>query len=164
MEGIMKKYLSIAALVLLFCFAAGSQEKKADVSSGDLEKELMATIATWQKAGKENDFDTLWEIQGDAIGYGYRTEAPRIPDEKSFRAGQKMAEEAFESFEMVYNPEDFVFRFIGNVCVILGSFTEKFTPKGGEPQTMEVRTSMTFVKVDGKWKLAQYHRDNQFAE
>ena len=54
--------------------------------------------------------------------------------------------------------------FFGNVVVIVGTFTEKFKPKGGELQTIEVRYSMTFAKIDGKWKQVQYHRDTQFAK
>ena len=60
--------------------------------------------------------------------------------------------------------EDAVFRVVGDVGLVLGSFKEKFKPKGGELQTIEVRTSMTFIRVDDKWKLAIYHRDTQFAK
>jgi ketosteroid isomerase-like protein len=69
-----------------------------------------------------------------------------------------------ETFEVIPNYEDVVIRIIGNVGVVLASFTEKFKPKGGELQTREVRTSMTFAKIDGKWKQVQYHRDAQFSK
>jgi hypothetical protein len=160
----MKKLLLIIPLALILCLAVISQVKDAETSSEDLEKELRATIEKLLKANKENDLDTKFEIQGDAIGYGYRSKAPRIPNEKLFRAGNKMFWNSMETFEVIPNYEDTVIRIFGNVGVILGSFTEKFKPKGGELQTIEVRTSMTFAKIDGKWKQVQYHRDTQFAK
>ena len=154
----------ILPLVLILCLTVISQVKDVDTSSEDLEKELRATIARLLKASKEQDLDTKFEIQGDAIGYGYRTKAPRIPNEKLFRAGNKMFRDSMESFEVIPNYEDVVIRIIGNVGVILGTFTEKFKPKGGELQTIEVRYSMTYAKIDGKWKQVQYHRDTQFSK
>jgi hypothetical protein len=159
----MKKILLILPLVLIFCLVVISQVKEAETSSEDLEKELIATIERMITAGIENDLDTFVEISGDAIGYGYRSEAPRTHDEKQFRAGHQMFLDSVESYEIIPS-EDFVIRIFGNVGVILSSFTEKFKPKGGELQTIEVRTSMTFAKIDGKWKQVQYHRDTQFAK
>jgi hypothetical protein len=160
----MKKLFMVLPMVLILCLSVSSQVKEAETSSEDLEKELRATLARSIKAFQEHDLDTMYEISGDAIGYGYRTKAPRIPNEKLFRAGNKMFWDSMESFEVIPNYEDVVVRIYGNVGVILGTFTEKFKPKGGELQTIEVRTSMTFAKIDGKWKEIQYHRDTQFAK
>ena len=159
----MKGKFLVVLLGLVFCLSLSSQVKEVETSSEDLEKELRATIARMLIAGKEHDLDTMYEIQGDAIGYGYRSKAPRIPSEKLFRAGNKRFWDSMETFEIIPNEEDAVVRIIGNVGVVLASFTEKFKPKGGELQTIEVRISMTFAKIDGKWKQVQYHRDAQFS-
>jgi hypothetical protein len=159
----MKKLLLIIPLTLILCLAVISQVKEPETSSEDLEKELMATIERMLISGKENDLDTVYEISGDAIGYGYRSKAPRTHDEKQFRAGYQMFLDSVEFYEIIPS-EDFFIRIFGNVGVILGGFTEKFKPKGGELQTIEVRTSMTFAKIDGKWKQVQYHRDTQFSK
>ena len=160
----MKKLFMILPLVLILCLAVISQVKDAETSTADLEKELKATIAKLVKAGRERDLDTKFEIQGDAIGYGYRSKAPRKPNEKLARVGSKMFWNSMETFEVIPNEESVVFHIVGNVGVVLGTFTEKFKPKGGELQTIEVRFSMTFAKIDGKWKQVQYHRDIQFAK
>jgi ketosteroid isomerase-like protein len=159
----MKKIFMGLFFVLFVCLAGISQVKDAEISSEDLEKELRATIARMLVAGKEHDLDTMYEIQGDAIGYGYRSKDPRIHSEKSFRAGNEKFWDSMESFEAIPNEEDAVVRIIGNVGVVLASFTEKFKRKDGESHTIEVRISMTFAKIDGKWKQVQYHRDAQFS-
>jgi hypothetical protein len=160
----MKGIFLVVSLGLVLCLTVSNQVKEAETSSEDLEKELRATITRMLIAHNEHDLDTMYEIQGDAIGYGYRSKAPRIPSEKLFRAGNKRFWDSMETFEVMPNYEDVIFRIIGDVGVILGTFTEKFKPKGGELQTIEVRFSMTFAKIDGKWKQVQYHRDAQFSK
>jgi hypothetical protein len=160
----MKRIFLIFPVILVLCFTVKSQVNKAETSSEDLEKELRATVERLVKAGRERDLDTKFEIQGDAIGYGYRSKAPRRPNEKLLRIGSKMFWNSMETFEAIPNEESVVYHIVGNVGVVLGTFTEKFKPKGGELQTIEVRFSMTFAKIDGKWKQVQYHRDTQFAK
>jgi hypothetical protein len=160
----MKKLLIALLLVLILFLSAYSQVKAVETSSEDLKKELRATIARLLKANREHDLDTKFEIQGDAIGYGYRSKAPRIPNEKSFGEGNKRFWDYMETFEIIPSEEDTVVRIVGNVGVILGTFIEKFKPKSGKLQTIEVRYSMTFAKIDGKWKQVQYHRDTQFSK
>jgi len=71
----MKGRFLVVLLGLVFCLSLNSQVKEAETSSEDLEKELRATIARMLKANREHDLDTKFEIQGDAIGYGYRSKA-----------------------------------------------------------------------------------------
>ena len=154
----------ILPLALILCLSVSSQVKEAETSSEELEIELRATIETLLKAGKEHDLDTIIEITGGAIGYGYRSKTLRTPDEKLLRAGHKMFWDSIESYEIIPNEEDVIYRIVGNVGFVLGTFIEKIKPKGGELQTIEVRTSMTLLRVDGKWKNVLYHRDTQFAK
>jgi len=99
----------ILPLVLILCLSAYSQVKDAETSSEDLEQELRATIERLLKAHKEHDLDTMFEIEGDSIGYGYRTKAPRVPNEKLYRFGNKMFWDSMESFEITANEDDFVY-------------------------------------------------------
>jgi len=111
----MKKLFIISSLALILCLSVISQVKETKASSEDLEKELRATIARLLKAGKDQDLATMLEIRGDAIGYGYRSKALRIPNEKLFRAGNKSFWDSMETFEIIPNEEDAVVRIIGNV-------------------------------------------------
>ena len=161
----MKKLLMVLPIVLILCLTVSSQVKDAETSSEDLEKELRTTLKQFFKAWNEPDIDMQVEIEGDAIGYGYRGSRQRVfVNEKILKIRRIRFYDRMETFEAVFNEEDAVFRVVGDVGLVLGSFKEKFKPKGGELQTIEVRTSMSFIRVDGKWKLALFHRDIQFAK
>ena len=74
----MKGIFLVVLLGLVFCLSLSSQAKETATSSGDLEKELRATLERYEKAVNEGDLDTITEIEGEAIGYGCRTPAPRL--------------------------------------------------------------------------------------
>jgi hypothetical protein len=156
----MKKLLMIFPLVLVLCLGAISQVKEAETSSEDLEKELRVAVEQLFKAWDEGDIDMQTEIEGDVICYGYRTPAPRLVYNEK---GRKWFYSLMEIFE-TNQKDDPTIRVIGDVGLVLGTFTEKFKPKRGEWKSIEGRFSMTFIRVDGKWKLALYHRDTQFAK
>ena len=159
----MNKLLLVFPLVLILCLSTNSQIKDVDDSIEDLEKELRATVERLLNAWNEQDLDTASGIQGDAIGYGYRTRPPRLWNEKTSRAANKWFFASMEIFETNLK-DDLIVRVEGNIGLALGSFIEKFKPKGGELQTIEGRISMTFKREDGKWKMVLYHRDTQFAK
>jgi ketosteroid isomerase-like protein len=117
-------------------------------------------LEIYEKVVNEGDLDTIIEIEEDAIGYGCRTPAPRLLFNKKLN---KWFSDSMEFYEAIPK-DDYIVRVVGDVGLVLGSFTEKFKPKGGALQKIEVRNSMTFIRVDGKWKLALYHRDTQFAK
>jgi len=156
----MKKLLKVIPIALILCLLASSQVKEAETGSEDLEKELRAIANQLFKAWNESDLDTMSEIEGGAISYGYRTPAPRLFfDEKLM----KWFYNSMEIFE-TYQKDEPIIRIVGDVGFALGTFTEKFKPKRGEWKSIEGRFSMTFIRVDGEWKLALYHRDTQFAK
>ena len=156
----MKKLFMIVSLVLILCLILSSQVKETETSSQELEKELRATLKRLVKAWNEHDLDTITKIIGDSMGYGYRTPAPRLIYN---RKRNKWFYDSMEIFETI--PKDNpIIRVVGNVGIVIGILIEKFKPKGGELQTIEVRFSMTFIRVDGKWKRVLYHRDTQFAK
>jgi ketosteroid isomerase-like protein len=159
----MKRLFIFFTLILSICLSASSQVKDGESSSKALEKELRATVERLLKAWNEQDLDTASEIQGDAIGYGYRTKPPRLWNEKTSKAANKWFFASMEIFETNLK-DDLIVRVEGSVGLALGSFIEKFKPKGGELQTIEGRISTTFIRADGKWKMVLYHRDTQFAK
>lgn len=159
----MKKFLMVLPLVLVVCLTLSSQVKDKEISTEDLEKELRATFETWAKAYVSRDIDTIVEIEGDAIGYGYRSAAPRLFDKKVFEARTKWWLNSLEIAEGIPKDEP-IFRVEGDVGLVLVTIIEKTKPKDGELKSIEARCSFTFIKVDGKWKMALYHRDTQFAK
>jgi hypothetical protein len=154
----MKKLLMILPIVLVFCLSTYSQVSDVETSSNDLEKELRGALKQLFKAWDDGDLDTMAKIEGDVICYGYRTPAPRLIYNEKLRKFFYSSMEIFETNQR----DDPTIRVIGDVGLVLGTFTEKFKRKGDELESIEGRFSMTFIRVDGKWKLALYHRDVQF--
>jgi ketosteroid isomerase-like protein len=159
----MKKLFMIFPLTLILCLSVSSQVQDVETSPEELEKELKATITRLLKAWNDHDLDVASEIQGDAIGYGYRTKPPRLWNAKTSRAANQWFFASMEIFETSLK-DDLVVRVNGNVGLALGSFIERFKQKGGELQTIEGRISTTFLRIDGKWKMVLYHRDTQFSK
>ncbi len=54
-------------------------------------------------------------------------------------------------------------RIIGNTGLLCGIFTEKITGLDGSVNTVKVRYSSTWMKIDGEWKQVMGHRDTQFS-
>jgi hypothetical protein len=156
----MKKLLLIIPLALILCLVVISQDKEQDKSSEDLEMELRGALKQLFKAWDDGDLETMAKIEGDAICYGYRTPAPRLSYNEKLRKWFYSSMEIFETNQK----DDPTIRVMGDVGLVLGTFTEKFKRKSDELKSIEGRFSMTFIRVDGKWKLALYHRDVQFAK
>jgi ketosteroid isomerase-like protein len=160
----MKKLCMILPLViLLLCHSVNSQVKEKDTSSENLEKEFKATMESYLKAWNKRDLDTINEMYGDTIGFGYRNPAPRIYNKEFMQAANKWVLDSYEIFETIPK-DDYIVRVVGNVGLVLGTFIEKFKPKEGELESIEFRFSMTFIRVEGKWQMVLYHRDIQFAK
>ena len=53
-------------------------------------------------------------------------------------------------------------RIIGNTGLLCGLFTEKITGLDDSVNTVKVRYSSTWMKIDGEWKQVMGHRDAQF--
>jgi hypothetical protein len=149
--------------VLILCLSVISQVKEAETSSDDLEKELRATLESYRKAVNERDFDTMDEIEGVPIGYGSRSKPPRLWNKKFLMFANKLFLNSMEIYEIIPVGEDIV-RVVGDVGLVLENWIEQSKPKGGELKSIEVRSSLTFIRVDGEWKLALYHRDVQFSK
>lgn len=160
----MKKLLALIPFVLIICITLNSQVNEVETSSKDLEKELLATVEQFFNNWTKPDIDKQVELEGNAIGYGYRGPRQRIFTHERLKMRRPGFYARMETYEAIFNKENAVVRVVGDVGLVLTNFTEKFKPKDGELQTVEVRTSMTFIRVEGKWKLALFHRDNQFAK
>jgi ketosteroid isomerase-like protein len=159
----MKKLLVVIPLILIFCLSVISQVNETDTSSEDLEKEFKATVESYFKAWNERELDTINEMYGDTVGFGYRNAAPRIYSKEFMQAANKWIFDSYEVFETIPK-DDYIVRVVGNVGLVLGNFVEKFKPKEGELESIEFRSSMTFIRVEGKWQMVLYHRDVQFSK
>jgi ketosteroid isomerase-like protein len=160
----MKKLFMIVSLVLILCLSANSQVKVVETSSQELEKELRATVKSYYHAWNERDFDTYFEISGDAIGFGRWTALPRdrMPKETQVNLSEYFLR-IMEASEYVMEEEPIVY-VMGDTGLVLGKIVEKAKPRNGELKSYNVRYSLTFIRLEGKWKLVLYHRDVQFSK
>lgn len=90
----------ILPLALILCLTVSSQVKEIETSSEDLEKELRATLEQFLKAWSSGDIDTITEIRGDAIGYGYRNPFPRLFNKEFMKAANERFLDSMEIFEV----------------------------------------------------------------
>ena len=51
----------------------------------------------------------------------------------------------------------------GSIGICVECFKEKMKAKSGELSEIEVRSTVTCGKLNGKWKMIMAHRDTQFA-
>ena len=124
------------------------------------EQELVNEYHRWSEAWNNQDVDTILEIQGESVGYGYRTNEIRInpnPDAK------KLTREWFSTMKSIIGEDNEVnVRVIADTGLVWGSFVEHIVEHDGTSRDVFVRSTLTWVKKEGVWKLVMFHRDNLF--
>lgn len=141
--------------------------------SNELLNEFREVVKSHTKAWSTGDIETILDFEEDSVQFGYRTKD--IRDQAKFgRENIKLALEQFfgsiesGAIEPIKNDtdkstaKDMEIRLIGNTGISFGFFNEKIKTKEGGVQEVVVRSTATFCKNNGKWKLVMSHRDIQF--
>lgn len=126
------------------------------------ESEVQKAITKWTESLINNDFDTFHEIEKESMGYGWRGSSFRDQplDYEKKKQGLMTWRNSMKRYEARFKPEKI--RVIGDTALICGNFHEDITNQDDSVIQNNVRTSMTWMKRQGKWKLMLYHRDTQF--
>jgi ketosteroid isomerase-like protein len=124
--------------------------------------QLMEAIGRWTDSLNRKDFDVFYEIEKESFGYGWRGSGFRdqpIDREMKIRNISNWRS-SIKGYTCVFEPEKV--RIVGDTALVCGVFHEEITEKDGSKGNNNVRTSMAWLKTDGQWRLALYHRDTQF--
>ena len=84
-----------------------------------------------------------FNIDGGPLALGFNTQMV----ETALQAG----------FAVTFTPRDIDVKIVGTTAIAVGYLDGAITIPGGEPQEGTWRYSETRVKIDGVWKVVQYH-------
>lgn len=125
-------------------------------------QQVMEAINKWTNSLNQKDFDTFYEIEKESFGYGWRGSGFRDQPKDRGRKIQAISnwQSSMQLYTCGFEPEKV--KIVGDTAFVCGIFLEDITEKDGSRKNNKVRTSMAWIKSDGEWKLALYHRDTQF--
>ena len=126
------------------------------------ESDVIEAINKWTESLNQKAFDTFYEIEKESIGYGWR--GPSFRDKPVDREKKKTSNNGLANRMKRYQArfEPAKISIIGDTALVCGNYLEDITHQDDSTVHNNVRTSMTWMKHDGKWRLMLYHRDTQF--
>ena len=117
---------------------------------------LKATEARRLAALNGRDVDTIVEIEGGAVGFGWASTASRKNDPASYKARIKRWLGTMGHFEIELLDDDY--RIVGNTGLVIGTLVRREKPIKGKTLTRRLRYSATYVCEGKRWRMVQYHR------
>jgi hypothetical protein len=102
------------------------------------------------------DVDTIVEIEGGAVGFGWASTAARKNEFASFKARIESWFNTMADFEIQLLDDDY--RIVGNTGLVIGTLVRRERPIEGKPLTRRLRYSATYVLEGKRWRMVQYHR------
>jgi hypothetical protein len=146
----MPGYLLLMCTLLLFSF------RPIPIAENQALESLKAREAERLAALNTRDVDTIVDIEGRTVGFGWAATAPRKNEPVSFRARIERWLGSMEHFEIELVDEEY--QVVGNTGAVIGTLVRRETPIDGEPVTRRLRFSATYVHDGKKWYMVQYHR------
>jgi ketosteroid isomerase-like protein len=133
-------------LVSLFTPSAG---QSADVD------DLKATHEQVMAAANKRDLDTWSSIEHDQIVF-FGPFSPFPTEGKAAR--RRSLQVIFDNIESyIGTPLNLQYRVIGDTGIVWGHVSIAVKPKDGPMQVFYGRETVTYVKVDGKWRVVAVH-------
>jgi len=147
----------ICSLFILLLTIGCSEKKEISTQTDDDALEsLKATEARRLAALNARDVDTIVEIEGGAVGFGWASTASRKNDPASYKARIKRWLGTMEHFEIELLDDDY--RVVGNTGLVIGTLVRREKPIEGKTLTRQLRYSATYVLEGKRWRMVQYHR------
>ena len=128
------------------------------MSDSNREKALLLENRRLFEAWNSYDIDTIYEIEKDAIGYGYRTPDIRMTLNPEWKQLISQIASPMKEFHSSMDEENV--RIGGNTGLVWGRFTERIVGHDDTVRFVNVRYSSTWIFTDEGWKYLMYHRDN----
>jgi ketosteroid isomerase-like protein len=148
--------------LLLLCALSLLSFAPITIIDDELVESLEATEARRLAALNSRDVDSVVEIEGGSVGFGWASTAPRQNDPVSFKARLERWFRTMEHMEIEIRDDDY--RVVGNTGLVIGTLVRREKPIQGEPLTRRLRYSATYVLEGDKWRMVQYHRSPMGAE
>ena len=146
----MSRYLFLMCTLLLFSF------QPIPTTDDEALESLKATEARRLAALNTRDVDTIVEIEGESVGFGWASTASRKNEPASFKVRIERWLGTMEHFEIELLDDDY--RVIGNTGLVIGELVRRETPIEGKPLIRRLRYSATYVLEGKQWYMVQYHR------
>lgn len=118
---------------------------------------LEETSAAWWEAWRTGDFETVMALEGEALGFGYRTAEPRIL--MDVKAAMARRQAWFKGLtELRFEPITRSYQVMGTTGLEWGTYTEEQHRSDGTVMKRQGRYTMTYVWSNQRWRIAIYHR------
>lgn len=118
------------------------------------EREIRQLVATWMKATKAGDFDTVLSLMADDVVFLLPGQPPMIG--KSAFAAAAKAQSGREPPQFDGTSEIQEIKVLGEWALMWTKLTVVVTPPGGAPSmTRAGHTLSVLEKQNGKWVLAR---------
>ena len=147
----------ICSLFILLLIIGCSEKKEISTQADDEALEsLKATEARRLAALNARDVDTIVEIEGVSVGFGWASTASRKNEPASFKVRIERWLGTMEHFEIELLDDDY--RVVGNTGLVIGTLVRREKPIQGKPLTLRLRYSATYFLEGKRWRMVQYHR------
>ncbi len=141
--------------LLLMCTLLFSSQPIPTTADEPLES-LKAAEAKRLAALNARDVDTIVEIEGRSVGFGWASTTSRKNEPASYKVRIERWLGTMEHFEIELLDDDY--RVVGNTGLVIGTLVRRETPIEGKPLIRRLRYSATYVLEGEKWYMVQYHR------
>ena len=146
----------MARYLLLMCTLLPLSFQRVPTTEYMALETLKATEAERLAALNSRDVDTIVEIEGRTVGFGWAATAARINEPVSFKTRIERWLGSMEHFEIELVDENY--RVVGNTGLVIGILVRTETPIDGKPVIRRLRYSATYVLEGKTWYMVQYHR------
>ena len=141
----------VILLIVLGAFILPPQAALAD----DLA-DLKATHMSYMKALNAGDVETFMDfwVEGGIVFFGSRA----FPVQINIARDKKLWSRILQTHRLILIPYKPDYRVIGNTGLVWGHFTsDTINKEKGVGKRRFLKFSFTYVKSEGKWKIALYH-------
>jgi len=140
-------------LLIIGCF---EKNERSIQFHGEALENLKVTEARRLAALNARDVDTIVEIEGGSVGFGWASTTSRKNEPSSYKVRIERWLGTMEHFEIELLDDDY--QVVGNTGLVFGTLVRREKPIHGKPLTRRLRYSATYILEGERWCMVQYHR------